>query len=267
MISTIVSLLLCFLMVVAAAVHVNDSFQIFFDPVGIILVFGGTAGVALVTFGPKEFLKLIKTSIRVLKQNTDDIQLLAREVVNLAKDTRCLISELNTRKDQVKNLFFRDGVALICDRVEEREIEKLMRDRIKVKQESDDSTANMLRTLAKYPPSLGIVGTVLGLIALMLQLGAPGGTDKMGPAMAIGLVATLYGLVFTNFFLQPLSENLQLKSHKDIRKRQMAMVGVLLIKQGKSPFLIQEAMNSLLPVSLRIDELGVGNQQRSEEAA
>lgn len=268
MISTFLSVFLSLAMVVVAATHVNKSYGIFWDPVGILIVVGGTLGVACITFGPKQLWTLFKTSLAVLKQKNDDAPDVAREVVRLARETRGELSELNAKLSSIRFPFLRDGVGLIVEKAEYQEIESILKDRIRVKQESDESTANMLRTLAKYPPSFGIIGTVLGLIALMMQLGTEGGADRMGPAMAVGLVATLYGLVLTNFVLQPLSENLALKSIQDIRRRQIALLGVLLLKSQKRAAIVQEAVNSLLPVSRRIDELGIGgNTKESERAA
>jgi chemotaxis protein MotA len=245
-------------LIVFSAAHTNNSYGIFWDPVGILIVVGGTITVACTTFSPKKVWKLTKTSFTVMQQKNDDASLLAAEIIALAKDTFGDLAQLQEKNAGIQNLFLKDGIGLIIDRHEASDIENIMRDRIRIKQENDDSTANMLKTLAKYPPSFGIIGTVLGLIALMLQLGTEGAAEKMGPAMALGLVATLYGLVFTNFILQPLAENLAIKSHEDVRKRQIAMLGVLLIKNGKSPLIIQESVNSLLPVSERVDVLGVG---------
>lgn len=269
MLSTFLSLVVSLAMIVVAAAHVNKSYGIFWDPVGILIVVGGTVGVACITFGPKQLWSLVKTAFAVLRQTTDDAPEVAKEVVRLSRDTRGELSELNAKLNSIRFPFLRDGIGLIVEKAEYQEIESILKDRIRVKQESDESTANMLRTLAKYPPSFGIIGTVLGLIALMLQLGTEGGAERMGPAMAIGLVATLYGLVLTNFVLQPLSENLALKSIQDIRKRQIALLGVLLLKSQKRAPIVQEAVNSLLPVSRRIDELGLGGgaQRESGRAA
>lgn len=264
MISTLISLLLCLALVAASAVHVNKIYTIFMDPVGLALVFGGTLGVAFVTFGPKRVFRLIRTSIAVARQVTDDAPVVAREVVDLAKRTRGDAQSLQALLNNIKFPFLRDGVTLICDKVEYHKIESILSDRIRVKHESDESTANMLRTLAKYPPSFGIIGTVLGLIAMMMQLGTDGGAEKLGPSMAVGLVATLYGLVLTNFVLQPLSENLALKSTEDTLKRQIALLGVLLLQTGERAAVVQEAVNSMLPVSQRIDELGIGGGGRSQ---
>lgn len=269
--STIVALIIGLLIIVASIAHVSDQYRIFFDPVGIALVFGGTVVVAFVTFPPHEVLKLFRTVRAVMAQNVDDAPALAREIISLARDTRGESSALQQRQASINNPFLKDGVGLILDRLEITRIETILRDRIRIKQESDESVANMLRTLAKYPPSLGIIGTVVGLIALMLQLGQDGGAARLGPAMAVGLVATLYGLVFTNFLLQPLGENLAHRSYKDVRKRQMVLLGIILIKQGESAVVVQESVNSLLPVSQRVDVLGIegrtGNGQAPGQAA
>jgi chemotaxis protein MotA len=256
--SSLFSLLAGIILIVYSAAHTNNSYGIFWDPVGILIVLGGTITVACTTFSPKKVWKLMKTSLIVMQQKTDDAAAVASEIITLAKDSFGDLAMLQDKISGIQNFFLKDGIGLIVDRHEASDIENIMRDRIRIKQENDDSTSNMLKTLAKYPPSFGIIGTVLGLIALMLQLGSEGAAEKMGPAMALGLVATLYGLVLTNFILQPLAENLALKSHEDVRKRQIAMLGVLLIKNGKSPLVIQEAINSLLPVSERVDVLGVG---------
>jgi chemotaxis protein MotA len=255
--ATLFSIAAGFVLVVGSAMHVNQVYSIFIDPVGIGLVVGGTAIVACITFSPGKAWKLVKTSIIVMKQNNNDAPELAREVIALSRDTRGEIPGLQDKLSGIKNLFLKDGIGLIIDRLEIEDIENILRDRIRVKQENDTSTANMLKALAKYPPSFGIIGTVLGLIALMLQLGQEGAAEKMGPAMALGLVATFYGLVFTNFLLQPLAEHLAIKSQEDVRKRQLAMLGVLLIRSGKSSIVVQEAVNSLLSVADRVDELGL----------
>lgn len=267
MMSTLLSLVVSLAMVIYAAAHVNSSYGIFWDPVGILIVMGGTLGVASITFGPRQVFILVRTAFAVLKQKSDDAPEVAKEVVRLARDTRGEPAELRDKVAAIQFPFLRDGIGLIVDKADYQEIESILKDRIRVKQESDESTANMLRTLAKYPPSFGIIGTVLGLIALMLQLGTEGGAERMGPAMAVGLVATLYGLVLTNFILQPLSENLALKSIQDIRKRQIALLGVLLLKAQKRAPIVQEAVNSLLPVSKRIDELGLNARQSGSERA
>lgn len=257
MFSTLLALTIAAGIVVGSVVHVNSQYGIFLDLVGLLLVLGGTITVAFITFSVKDVFNLISISISVMRQRIDDAPELAREIITLARDTRGETTALQEQLRKIRDPFLRDGIGLIIDRHESADIESILRDRIRIKQESDESSANMLRTLAKYPPSFGIVGTVLGLISVMQQLGGNlSAAQKIGPAMAVGLVATFYGLVLTNFVLQPISENLAVKSYKDVRKRQMALLGIMLIKSQRPALVVQEAVNSLLAVSKRVDVLG-----------
>jgi chemotaxis protein MotA len=265
--TTLVALLFSIVLVVGSAAHVNDQYGIFWDPVGIALVLGGTIVVAFVTFPAKEVMGLLKSSAAIMRMPVDHGRELAVEIISLARDTRGEPAELQGAMARVRNPFLMDGVSLLVDRLEPSRIESILKDRIKIKQESDETSANMWRTLAKYPPSLGIIGTVLGLIALMLQLGSANGAEKMGPAMAIGLVATLYGLVLTNFFLQPIGDNIALRSYREIRRRQMVLLGIVLLAQGEKAVVVQEAVNSLLPVAERVDVLGIGGGSGSDARA
>lgn len=268
MFGTLFALLVAAGIVVGSVFHVNTQYAIFLDIVGILLVVGGTITVAFITFNAKDVFSLVSISIAVMRQNMDDAPKLAEEIITLARDTKGDLAALQAKATSIRDPFFRDGINLIIDRLDAADIESILRDRIRIKQESDESSANMLKTLAKYPPSFGIVGTVLGLISIMQQLGGNlSAAQKIGPAMAIGLVATFYGLVLTNFVLQPLSENLAVKSYKDVRKRQMALLGVMLIKAGRPALVVQESVNSLLAVSKRVDVLGTSNVDTRSKVA
>ena len=54
-----------------------------------------------------------------------------------------------------------------------------------------------LNTLAKFPPAFGMMGTVLGLVALLQSLSSPDAKSQIGPAMAVALMTTLYGIMVT----------------------------------------------------------------------
>jgi chemotaxis protein MotA len=62
----------------------------------------------------------------------------------------------------------------------------------------------------------------------------------IGPSMAIALLTTLYGLIFSNYFFVPLSDNLLHRLYHDINLRKMIVEGVILIQQKKDPVFIRE---------------------------
>lgn len=255
--SALLGVLLGMVLLVASILHMTTKRAIFWDVAGIMIVFGGTLSAALITFSLKEVISIGKICWIVLLKNVDNAPALVTEIITLARETRGDVRALQGSLDKLSDPFLKDGVQLIIDRHDLYKIETILRDRIRVQQERDESTANILRTLAKYPPALGIVGTVIGLIALLQELGGSVSAENLGPAMAVGLVATLYGLVLTNFILTPMGENMALKSYKEIRKRQIILTAILALKSGESALYIQEALNSFLPPAQRVDVLGV----------
>lgn len=263
--SAIFGILIALAIVIGSIIETTEKKSIFLDPVGILIVVGGTISAAIITFPFKDVLSILKISWAVFTKDVNDAPQLVQSIIELARDTRGDVRALQSSLDSIKDPFLKDAVGLIVDRHEVDKIEMILRDRIRAHQERNESNANMLRTLAKYPPALGIVGTVLGLIAMLQGLGGKLSQGNLGPAMAVGLVATFYGLILTNFVLTPMSENLALKSYKDIHKRMIVLQGVLLIKNAESPLVIQEALNSHLTVSNRVDVLGV-NGGKSPEA-
>ncbi len=256
MIGTLFGILTALVIVVYGAMHVTNQYFVFLDLFAILLVLGGTLVIAFITFPAKEVFKLIKICLTVLRREHQSGNVVAKEIVELARFSRGEVPALQQKLSTIQHPFLKDAVGLIIDRLDAADLESILTDRIRMKQEVDASASNMLRTLAKYPPSLGIVGTVLGLIGVMQQIGGDGGAEKIGPAMAVGMVATLYGLLFTNVMLQPLGENLALRSSKEIRKRKMILMGVMLLKGGRPLLVIQESLNSHLPIEERMVETG-----------
>lgn len=241
-----------------------ENKMIFYSGEGLVIVVGGTMAAALVTFPLKKVLQLIKIVFAVLRKEVEDAPVLVTEIVNVAKETGGDPRALQQLASRIRDPFFRDGVLLIVDRIDEQDLEVILRDRIRVKQELDESNANMLKTLGKYPPAFGLLATVIALVTLLDGMGSGQiGIAKLGPSMAVGLVGTMYGIILANFFFIPMSENLLLKSILELRKRQIGLVGVMLLKAGKSPIVVQETLNSMLEVAKRVDVLGIERSRNS----
>lgn len=265
--SAIFGLLLGFGIAIASVFHLANNKAIFLDPMGILIVVGCTFAAAFITFPAKKVIELSKIMILVLRKQTDEAPALVKEIIELARETGAERSALQSSLPRIHDPFFKEGVGLIVDRFDADRIEVILRDRIRVAHELHESHANMLKTLGKYPPAFGLVGTVIGLVALLEGMGGEGGAKNLGPAMAVGLVATLYGLIVANLVFVPMGENLAYKSTFDMRKRRIAMVAVMLLKANETPLVIQETLNSMLRIHERVDVLGVGGGNTGRNAA
>lgn len=109
--------------------------------------------------------------------------------------------------------------------------------RKEIEQKSVD-TIQSLKNLAKYPPALGMAGTVMGIVTLFQSL--EGGKEKIGPALAIALTATFFGLVIANGLVMPLADRLQIRHLTQSQYLDHIYQVLLLINEEEAAQLIED---------------------------
>ena len=186
-----------------------------------VLVLGGTIVVGVLAFPMKSYQDLFKTLYILFRQGEPDYMMLAKQIESLSRINR-LYGHLALEKEahHIENPFLRKGVELIVDKYDSFEIYKIMEKEYELYFSHKESMVNILTTLQKLSPAIGFVGTIIGLIDVLGNIGSPG---EMGRGMSVALHTTLYGLLFGNFLFLPLykklSENL---------KSQAALLNVIL---------------------------------------
>lgn len=99
-----------------------------------------------------------------------------------------------------------------------------------------------LRNLAKYPPALGMTGTVMGLVSLFSVLGAD--QAALGPALALAMTATFFGLVVANCAVTPLADHMHVKHIQSERLYTGVYQILILINRGEAPTLVQDEVTA-----------------------
>lgn len=252
LISALVVLAPIFFMATNRAIYVSLE--------GLLIVLGGTVGIALSSFPFERIKRTLLAVIAILRNQVDEGPVIVTEIVRLAQTTKGERMALQREVESIKYPFLKDGVQLIVDRIEHK-LEDILVDRIRTRQENGQSIINLVRTLGKFPPALGLLATVLSLVTLLEGLGgSKAGMASLGPSMAVGLVGTLYGIVLANMVFSPIAENLAIKNMVDSRNRQITLLGLLLLKAQESPLVVQESLNAMLEIRQRVDILGLDAQ-------
>jgi chemotaxis protein MotA len=169
---------------------------------------------------------------------------------------------------QVKNHFLRELLELAEKAgLEKDQFDEVVSKRLEQQNERYRRDSYLFKTIGKFPPAFGLVGTTVGMIALLQGLGAADAFQKIGPAMSLALVATFYGLVLSNFVLIPVGENLHLASEEDLTMRHIVADGVRLLLEKRHPLLVQEYLVSYLPPGerYRLKDI-IGGQSRAKAA-
>lgn len=248
-----------------AGMHIlglNVSYYI--DSVAILIVFGGTISAAVITYPVSDLIKMLKAFIRIARKTPEEKEETVIQIIKLSqaalKSKKAL---MDASQDQTLNPFLRDGIDLILAGFSREDLLYIMQERIMRDREREESYGALLRTLSKYPPAFGLVGTVLGLVSVMRSVAQSADATEVGLKMALALVATFYGLILTNFVLVPMSENLFNKSMLNMSHRELILEGLMIIYDKRSPMMAQETLNSYLPPLKRKDYIGIGRKENA----
>ena len=94
-----------------------------------------------------------------------------------------------------------------------------------------------------FAPTLGVIGTVSGLVHMLANLSDPG---SMGPSIAAAFIATLYGVSSANLIFLPISAKLKHASQEEAHVREIVMEGILSIQGGDNPRIVEEKLKAFL---------------------
>ncbi len=228
----------------------NDPL-IFLDSHALILVIGGTVAATLISYPISRLLALGNFIIYgvILKRNASQILLF--------EEMRAENSNFRTGsavgKSKYSHPFLSEALRTLRNNdINSDLLKEILKSRKLVFKKMYLEDAKILNAIAKYPPAFGLLGASTGMIAMMTNLGS-GGTEKIGQAMAIALVATFWGIAATNFIILPLADYAQRSIQIDQNIRDYIIEGIMLMKNGASDSEFTISMKSKLDLSQRAE--------------
>lgn len=253
-ISSLLATLVTVAILIGSFMMASDKLQIFVDNPSFFIVLGGTFASAAVSF---HFGKLWKTMGFIFKEFFQQKNLFYSDVI---KDIM-MISEgyrsgesLEALAGRAKDPFLKEAITLLGDGVLEKDqvIDVLnMRAQSMSTNRFDD--VKRVKSLSKYPPAYGMMGTVIGMVVLLGNLNGADAIKMVGPAMGVCLLTTLYGLVVANLVFIPIGDNLDAASQRHDKKDEIIIEGIKHIIKKSNPILIAEELNSFLLPQDRLD--------------
>jgi chemotaxis protein MotA len=149
---------------------------------------------------------------------------------------------------EIANPFLARGARSIADGHDRDAIRSAMeRDRDTFLMHLDEGS-KIYRAFGHCAPVWGMIGTVLGMMAIFANLSDP---SKLGSAMATALLATLYGTLIANLIILPIADKLRIKLREEEISRSLIIDGILLIHDQTSAALVRETLADYLPYNHR----------------
>jgi chemotaxis protein MotA len=139
--------------------------------------------------------------------------------------------------------FLRKGLQLVVDGSEPEAIRAIMDVELNSREHADTRAAKVFEGMGIYAPTLGIIGAVLGLMAVMQNLADP---TKLGHGIGAAFVATVYGIGLANLVFLPIANKLKTVAQAQSQTREMMIEGLIAIAQGDNPRSIETKLQGYL---------------------
>ena len=152
-------------------------------------------------------------------------------------------------EDEAKNVnddFLKRGLQLCVDGTDSEDLRDILEAEIETKRAEDKIGAKFFANMGGYAPTIGIIGTVIGLIHVLENLGEP---EKLGHLIAGAFVATLWGVLSANFFWLPMGVKIGRVSEQQIAQMELLVAGIAEIQAGSSPRNVRQKLTALVPAN------------------
>ena len=238
--------------ILGAAVVEAGSVGILFALVNLpsaMIVFGGTLGTILVSFPLERVTQLGK----ILGVAFRDVASSERELVSLfvrlaERARREGLLALEGEAREISDHTLQKGLLLVVDGTDPELVREIMESDVAAMSERHEARYAMFEAAGGFAPTMGIIGTVMGLVNVLSHLDKP---DELGKSIATAFIATLYGVLSANVFWLPVGQRLKQRNKEEVAQRQLAVEGVLAVQAGDNPRVVREKLESFLPLALR----------------
>jgi chemotaxis protein MotA len=213
-----------------------------------VLVFGGTFGAAIAGSSMSDVKKVggwFKQAL--LPAKVPPVSDRISTLVTLAEKARK--EGLLALEAQVKNIddpFLKRGLQMGIDGTDPEELRAVLEGEISAKKAEDKVGAKFFTAMGGYAPTVGIIGTVVGLIHVLENLDKP---ESLGPLIAGAFVATLWGVLSANLFWLPMGAKITRISELQAAQMELLVEGITEIQAGTSPRAVRQKLTSLVPPS------------------
>ena len=255
-IATVLGVFGAFAMVVWSIDRQNQWAQFTGDWFSPLFVVGATLLGVMIRYSLGHFISSLAVVSRTFARSNEDPQLIIDEIVNLATVSR-KDGVLALEKIQISEPFLEEGVQMLIDGTNAEVLKQSMSKNMRGAIERNTASQKVWRSMGESSPAFGMIGTVIGLVSMMANMDDP---KAIGPAMALALLTTLYGVVFAQVILLPIADKLKYRSTAEQLKLTMCIDGIMAIQSGQNPRVIASVLSAYLDPTKRVGDAGRGTK-------
>jgi chemotaxis protein MotA len=229
----------------------HGHLAMFFSLEGVLMVGVGSISVTFMAMPLEKVLQIPGYIKRFMFHKAESSVQVIKLLSSLAeKARRDGILALESEMPRLKDSFLAAGLKMAIDGVEPHIIEATCRMELVAMQDRHKAGKKFFDLLKLYGPGYGLVGTLIGQVGMFGQL-ASADIGKLGAALAVAVVATLYGAILANAIAGPIGDKLAIRSQEEMLGREMMLQAILSIQAGDNPRVTTDKMMAFIPSASR----------------
>ncbi len=232
-----------------ALVH-GQSVGLIFNTEAILLVYGGTIGATLLTYPSNVIAQAIRAiRIFLMPGNRPSPSAIITLILQLSERARRQgLDSLEASLSEIRIPFMANGLRMLLDGVSVDLLKNNLVKEIRFARDRHTQVANVFRSMASYAPIFGLLGTLVGVVQVLMSLTDP---RTIGTSMAIAMTATFYGIFGANFLFLPIAGKLTVYAQEEIFLEELIIEGLLAIQQNEAPALVAKKLEAFADARAR----------------
>jgi chemotaxis protein MotA len=220
------------------------SFRYFLQPTGALIVVGGTLGVTIITTPRSALLHSAQRLMDLFWTSSVNREELIEEMVSYARivRTRGLLA-VEPVIEQASNKFLEELLLLALDVRQRVEFQVTLETKLRLRERQGEADAKAFEVAGGFAPTIGVLGTVVGLIDVLRQFSTP---SSVASGIGTAFVSTIYGLGLANLILLPAAHRIRARIAEEFEIQELMMEGGLCIFDRMHPSLVRERLNCFL---------------------
>ena len=262
---TLIGLLAGISIIILGILSAGGEIAWFWNFNSILIVLGGTFAATMVNLPLKAVTNIFNILKNVFRAEDYDYTGIIEEVVNKATKARkdgllSLEADLSGMKDG----FFKNGIELAINEKDTKRLRTFLNLEMNNIQSRHIAGQELFLYMASYAPAFGMLGTVLGLIIMMMNFTTGGGDIDLGAdysvadrfsellrGMGLALITTFYGVFMANMIFLPIGGKLKRRSENEMMLKNIVVEGIISIHAREHPILIREKLMTFVPSQYR----------------
>jgi chemotaxis protein MotA len=209
-----------------------------------LIVFGGTFGATVIGLPWRQAAGVPQVLMRAFfGRRVDSLQVIELLSDLIRKARKEGVLALEAEIETISNDFLRSGIQLVIDGTSQELLSDILGRELRAMKSRHSMGQNIFDTLGGFAPTLGIIGTIMGLIHALGALERP---EDMGRLIASAFVATLYGVSIANLIFLPIANKLKANSEEELTAYRLGVEGILALQAGESPRVAAARMRCFL---------------------